>query len=266
MTCTFSAKTRDDFDRVRFIMVRPSHPGNVGSTARAIKTMGFHDLVLVAPPLTRVAFHPSAVAMASGATDVLNRLTELPTLEAALADTTLAFALTARPRDLGPPASDIRQAANTAQQHLQHHATGQISFVLGTESAGLNNQEISLCQRICHIPANEQYSSLNVSQAAQLVAWELRYALASAQQADLLPHTHGAPDMDAEPASGAEIHGFIEHLEKALIATRFLDPDHPRKSMLRLRYLFSRCDLTKEETRMLRGICKAMIKSANSGQ
>lgn len=261
MTCTFSAKNPDVFARVRFIMVRPSHPGNVGATARAIKTMGFHDLVLVAPPLTRVAYHPSAIAMASGATDVLNNLQEVTTLDEALVDTTLAFALTARPRDLGPPAHDIRQAAVASQSHLHQYEAAQVSFVLGTESAGLTNQEIARCQRICHIPANENYSSLNVSQAAQLVAWELRYALASAQQDGLLPHTGTAIQAD-EPATGAEIEGFINHLEQALIITGFLDPAHPRKSMLRLRYLFSRCDLTREETRMLRGICKAMIKSA----
>src|SRR5690625_1447098 len=237
MTCTFSAKNPEVFDRVRFIMVRPSHPGNVGATARAIKTMGFQDLVLVDPPLTRVAFHPQAIAMASGATDVLTKLTETASLEDALSETTLAYALTARPRDLGPPAHDIRQAALASQRHLVGHAQAQVAFVLGTESAGLNNHDIALCQRICHIPANAHYSSLNVSQAAQLVAWELRYALIQDQAIDLLPHTRAEPTLDEGPATGAEIQGFIHHLEQALTATGFLDPDHPRKSMLRLRYL-----------------------------
>ncbi len=247
-------------------MVRPSHPGNVGAAARAIKTMGFNDLCLVDPPLTRVGHHPTAIAMASGATDVLANLTEVATLQEALANTTLAFALTARPREIGPPACDIRQAAQTSRAHLATHDHAQVSYVLGTESAGLNNQQIALCQRICHIPANPDYSSLNVSQAVQLVAWELHYALSIATSANLLPHTEAAHDPDHEPATNTEVQGFMDHLEQALITTGFLDPAHPRRLMLKLQHLFGRALLTKEETRMLRGICKAMITNTKRPQ
>lgn len=243
-------------------MVRPSHPGNVGAAARAIKTMGFDDLCLVAPRHTHLGTHADAVALASGATDVLAGLKEVPTLQDALGSITLAFALTARPREIGPPACDIRQAAIQACDHLQQHHHARVAIVLGTERAGLDNDDIALCQRICHIPANPDYSSLNVAQAAQLTAWELRYALAGVTSESLLPHTHGTPDPGQEPAPSEAVQALISHLETALIATDFLDPAHPKKLMARMRHLLGRCALTRDETNMLRGVCTAMIKSA----
>ena len=149
-------------------MVNPSHPGNVGSAARAIKTMGFSELVLVGPKFADVTTQPEAVALASGALDVLENARIHDTLEEALAPVTLAFALTARVRDLGPPPCDIRQAADLACAHLAETAEGCTAIVLGTERAGLTNEQIGLCHRICHIPANPEYSSLNVAQACLL--------------------------------------------------------------------------------------------------
>lgn len=262
MTQTFSSESRDCFSRVRFIMVHPSHPGNVGAAARAIKTMGFHDLYLVAPRHSHLGEHADALALASGATDVLAGLQEVGTLEEALAPVTMAFALTARPREIGSPACDIREAAITSCSHLLNHNTARVAIVLGTERAGLSNEHIALCHRVCHIPANPEYSSLNVAQAAQLVAWELRYALASATSLSLLPDTHGAFDSGQEPAQSRDVLALIDHLEAALIATDFLDPDHPKKLMTRIRHLFGRCTLTRDETNMLRGVCTAMIKTA----
>lgn len=262
MTLTFSSKPNFNDSRVRFIMVRPSHPGNVGAAARAIKTMGFHDLCLVAPRHRHLGEHADAVALASGATDVLSGLQEVDTLEEALSSVTLAFALTARPREIGPPACDIREAAALSCEHLHNHQTSHVAIVLGTERTGLDNDHIALCQRICHIPANPDYSSLNVAQAAQLTAWELRYALATASAQPLLPDTHGAPAPGAEPAPNSQVEALIEHLETALIATDFLDPAHPKKLMARMRHLLGRCALTRDETNMLRGVCTAMIKAS----
>lgn len=250
------------YPNVRFIMVRPSHPGNVGAAARAIKTMGFHDLLLVAPRQACVAENPEAIALSSGATDVLNGAREVATLEEALSSVTLAFALTARPREIGPPACDIREAATLARDHLHEYHHAKVAIVLGTERAGLDNHDISLCQRVCHIPANPDYSSLNVAQAAQLTAWELRYALASATSEPLLPDTRGARDPGTEPAPSEEVQGLINHLEQALIAVDFLDPDHPKKLMARMRHVLGRCSLTRDETNMLRGVCTAMLKTA----
>lgn len=249
------------FERVRFIMVSPSHPGNVGSAARAIKTMGFHDLCLVSPGHENINELPEAQALASGATDVLASATLVSTLQEALSPITLAFALTARARVLGPPACDIREAAQFSQQHLSKHA-GKVAIVLGTEKSGLTNADIALCQRVCHIPANPQYSSLNVAQALQLAAWELRYALASAQGLALLPSTEGEADPGNEPAPNEKVHAFLTHWEQAITEVKFLDPKHPKKLVPRMQHLFGRAGLTHDEVDMLRGLCTAMIKAA----
>lgn len=243
-------------------MVRPSHPGNVGAAARAIKTMGFHDLCLVAPRHRHLGEHADAIALASGASDVLTGLHEVDTLEQALSSITMAFALTARPREIGPPACDIREAAALSTSHLEDHPGARIAIVLGTERTGLDNEHIALCQRICHIPANPDYSSLNVAQAAQLTAWELRYAIATAHSQPLLPDTRGTYDSGGDPAANEEVLALVDHLERALIATDFLDPAHPKKLMMRMRHLLGRCSLTRDETNMLRGMCTAMIKTA----
>ncbi|WP_082852824.1 RNA methyltransferase [Bordetella ansorpii] len=251
------------FSRVRFIMVQPSHPGNVGSAARAIKTMGFSELVLVEPRFPDMLEQPEALALASGAGDVLERARVYATLEEALAPVTLAFALTARVRDLGPPPCDIRQAADLASRHMDETSEGSVAIVLGTERAGLTNAQIALCHRICHIPANPEYSSLNVAQALQLAAWEMRYALLAASGAPMLPPAPPSQaESGAEPAPGAAVQGLLAHWEEALVAVRFLDPAHPKKLMPRMRHLFSRQALTRDEVDMLRGVCTAMLATA----
>ncbi len=241
-------------------MVQPSHPGNVGSAARAIKTMGFSQLVLVEPRYADMLSSDEAVARASGATDILEQARVYDRLEEALAPVTLALALTARPRELGPPAGDIRQAAGGARDHLARHPEGQIAVLLGTERAGLTNAQIGLCHQICHIPANPDYSSLNVAQALQLAAWELRYALLAGQTTGAgplglkTPRPHGA-----EPASGAATEALLLHWQQALTAIGFLDPAHPKKLMPRMRHMFGRNALTKDEVDMLRGVCTAIL-------
>lgn len=241
-------------------MAQPSHPGNVGSAARAIKTMGFSQLALVEPRFPDMTAQPEAIALASGAADVLAGASIHDTLEDALAPVTLAFALTARVRDLGPPSCDIRQAAELARSHLAGHGNGQVAIVLGTERAGLTNEQIAACHRICHIPANPEYSSLNVAQALQLAAWELRYALLAAAGESLLPPSPAlTPDAGAAPASNVSVQALLAHWEEALIGVKFLDPRHPKKLMPRMRHLFSRSALTRDEVDMLRGVCTAML-------
>lgn len=267
-TQMFSSETQssfqgeaDAFSRVRFIMVHPSHPGNVGAAARAIKTMGFHDLCLVAPRFPDVLDLPEAQSLASGATDVLAAVSIFPTLAQALAPVTLAFALTARARMLGPPSCDIREAALATRNHLQS-GMGPVAIVLGTERSGLTNDDIALCQRVCHIPANPEYSSLNVAQALQLAAWELRYALASAAGLPLLPTTEGHPEAGALPAPNEKVQALMAHWEQAVIEVGFLDPQHPKKLMPRMRHMFGRNGLSQDEVDMMRGLCTAMIKTA----
>ncbi len=275
MTQTFSSESSetaskngaraDLFERVRFIMVRPSHPGNVGAAARAIKTMGFHDLCLVDPRHPDVIEQAEAHSLASGATDVLARSSLCDSLQAALENTTLAFALTARPRFLGPPVCDIREAADVSCDHLLAPAN-RVAIVLGTERSGLTNDDIGLCQRICHIPANPDYSSLNVAQALQLAAWELRYAIGAAGGTAWLPSTNGGPEPGNEPAPNEKVQALLAHWEQALTDVRFLDPLHPKKLMPRMRHMFMRNNLTQDEVDMMRGLCTAMIKTAGAAQ
>lgn len=254
-----------EFSRVRFILTEPSHPGNVGSSARAVKNMGFEDLWLVAPKTINMASDEQAIALASGAADILDNTQSTPTLEHALAPITLAFALTARARDLGPPPCDIREAAQLARGHLAAHKSHHVAIVLGSERAGLTNTQISLCHRICHIPANPSYSSLNVAQALQLAAWELRYALITPEER--LPTTPDlAPDMGKQLARTESIQALAKHWEKALIAVQFLDPEHPKKLTARMQHLWQKSDLTQDEVDMLRGVCTAMIRSAQNQQ
>lgn len=263
MTQTQASAFDDNFHRVRFIMVQPSHPGNVGAAARAIKTMGFGDLCLVDPLDPDVAQNPQAISLASGAVDVLEQATIVPTLAHALEPVTLAFALTARPRYLGPPAADIRQTAELSHEHLRQHA-GTVAIVLGTERVGLTNDHISQCQYVCHIPANPEYSSLNVAQALQLAAWELRYALLAESGASLLPHTDGKADPGKELAPQAKVQALLQHWEQAIESVKFLDPKHPKKLVPRMQHLFGRAQLSLDEVDMLRGLCTAMIKTAKT--
>ena len=206
-----------------------------------------------------------------------------PTLADALAPVTLAFALTARERDLGPPTMDIREAALLAASHLAGHPDTRVAIVAGTERSGLTNAQIALCHRVCHIPANPDYSSLNVAQALQLAAWEVRYALMDPlgpAPACAVPVVAGAisvPGSGADdgsavrasidpgrrPASSEAVQALITHLEQALEAVKFLDPAHPKKLMPRMRHLFGRCALTQDEVDMWRGVCTAMITTAH---
>ena len=246
----------DFFDRARFIMVHPSHPGNVGAAARAIKTMGFRELCLVAPRFDNVIDMPEAQALASGATDVLSSVLVVDTLGQALAPVTLAFAMTARERVLGPPTCDIREAASMAKDHLIEHTEGRIAIVLGTERSGLTNEDISQCQRICHIPANPEYSSLNVAQALQLAAWELRYALGA------LGTPAPKKETGASLASNDKVQALLAHWQEALIEIQFLNLAYPKKLIPRMQHLFTRANLTTDEVDMMRGVCTAMIKAA----
>ena len=288
----------DIFARTRFIMLGTSHPGNVGSAARALKTMGFDQLVLAAPKDKGFLHHPEAIALASGAADVLERATICDSLSEALAPVTLSFALTARGRDMGPPALDVRHAALEAQSHLVSDQQAQVAIILGPERIGLDNEEISRCHRICHIPANPEYSSLNVAQALQLAAWELRYAYGATGAAAhtggmqrgapviservmdegserIADHTHhwdpaqvmaqlaqedGVLSINQALAPQAQVEAFIEHWQEAMIHLDFLNPSRPKKLMPRMRYLFNRCHMTQEEVDMMRGVCTKILK------
>ncbi len=259
-----SSDPSDMFSRVRVVLVETSHPGNVGSVARAMKTMGFGSLpgslVLVAPREAGVLAHPEAVAMASGADDVLAGARIVGDIETALAGTAFTVAMTARQREFGPPRLLPRAAAAQGQSVLAADGAGVIAFVFGNERYGLPNDAVLRCSAVTHIPANPAYASLNLAQAVQLIAYEMRLALLEAQAM-----AGGAPDgmpnigYAGGPATAEQIESMFGHLQAGLAAIGFLDPSNPRKLMPRLRRLFARAGLEREEVNILRGIAKRML-------
>lgn len=259
-----SSDPSDIFSRVRVVLVETSHPGNVGSVARAMKTMGFGDvpgsLVLISPREPDVQSHPDAVAMASGADDVLAGARIVDSLETALAGTAFAVAMTARQREFGPPRLLPRMAAAQARKMLVADRAAEIAFVFGNERYGLPNDAVLRCSAVTHIPANPAYASLNLAQAVQLIAYEMRLALLEAQDApgaasDGLPNIGYA----GEPATAEQIESMFGHLQAGLAAIGFLDPANPRKLMPRLRRMFARAGLEREEVNILRGVAKCML-------
>ncbi len=240
------------FTSTRFVLVEPSHPGNVGAAARALKTMGFSRLVLVAPRVPHVQSDPEAVAMASGADDVLASAHVVSTLGEALSGVHWSIALTARTREYGPPRLAPRAAAAHACTHVE---SGDIALVFGNERTGLANEHVEQCSALAHIPANPAYSSLNLAQAVQVLAYELRVAFLE-QTSE--PAQQPAADTGTL-AQSDEIERMYLHLENALIALDFLDPRNPKKLMPRLRRLFARTGLEREEVNILRGIAKHIL-------
>jgi len=204
--------------------------------------MGFSRLVLVAP---RCAVDAQAVAMASGADDVLAGVQVADTLAEALAGVTLALALTARRRDLATAPLWARDGA----AELAAVATGgeEVALVFGNETAGLSNEELALCNRWAMIPANPGYASLNLAAAVQILCYELRLALLAVPPAPTLPNA-------GQPATRDEVEGLLAHIEQAALDSGFLDPERPGRLMLRLRRLFSRAAPEREEINILRGL------------
>ncbi|SFU56018.1 tRNA/rRNA methyltransferase [Nitrosomonas eutropha] len=232
-------------DNVRIVLSHTSHPGNIGATARAMKTMGLNKLYLINPK----SFPDSeADARASNARDILETAHVCSNLEEALGDTFLAAALTARRRDLPHPTSNARQAAIELIRHAQHRP---VALLFGRESAGLTAAEISHCQVTVQIPANPDCSSLNLAAAVQVMAYELRMVCeedAAQYFASRLP----------DAASLHEIEGLHSHLERVMIHSGFMDPDQPKHLMRRMRRLFARTRLEKEEVNILRGLLTAV--------
>lgn len=237
--------TAASLDRVRVVLCRTSHPGNIGAAARAMKTMGLSRLCLVAP---LCAVDEVAVARAAGADDVLVGATVVSSLPEALAGCVFAIALSARLRDLGPQATVAREAAAPL---LARTADGDVALVFGNETSGLTNEELQCCQQAVTIPSNADYSSLNLAAAVQVMAYELR--MAAWADRPPLPATLATP-FASVPATIDEIEHFYVHLERALVHTGFHDPARPRRLMPKLRRLFGRAGLEKDEINILRGI------------
>ena len=235
----------DQSPAIRFVLFETTHPGNVGSAARALKTMGFNDFWLVRPPAEYQG--SEARAMASGAQDVLAGARVAETLSEALEGCGLVVAASARHRRLGVPEHSPRECA---AELLAASQARPAAVVFGPERSGLSNAELDLCNMILYIPANPEYSSLNLAQAVQLVAYELRLARG-------LPAPARPPE---SPAAGpADMELFYAHLERVLLGSGFLNPENPRHLMRRLRRLFNRARLDENELNILRGILSSLV-------
>ncbi|HBF51557.1 MAG TPA: tRNA (cytosine(32)/uridine(32)-2'-O)-methyltransferase TrmJ [Massilia sp.] len=238
------------FSRLRFVLVETSRAGNVGSVARAMKTMGFSELVLVAPRCADPLTDPEAVAFASGAIDVLSNARIVGSIGEALQGCNFAAAVSARLREFSPPVWTPRGFAG----HIAAQDDLRPALIFGNERVGLPNDIVEGCNVLINIPANPAYSSLNLSQAAQVLAYECRMGAVG----DALPATpvgfHG------EAASLTQIEGMYAHLEEALVSIGFLKADNPGKLMPRLKRLFSRTGLETEEVNILRGIARQILK------
>ena len=225
---------------IRIILCRPSHPGNIGSAARAMKAMGLTDLRLVAPER-----YPAKEAqwMATNAVDVLESARIHSTLGEAINDCVAAFALSARPREWSPQVLDVRNAAAKAVE-----MNDKVAFVFGSESAGLTNDEMFACQYLVHIPANPEFSSLNLAQAVQVVAYEVRMCVDVAM-----------PFARVEKRATVEdLEGLYGHLEQAAVESQFMAPNSRLRE--RWRRLFSRVPaFEREEVNILRGLLKALL-------
>jgi tRNA/rRNA methyltransferase len=226
-------------DRIRIVLCAPSHPGNIGAAARAMKTMGLSRLVLVAPPRFP---HIEADALAAGATTVVETAEIVATLDAALAGAVLAIGFSARPREFAGAVRAVREAVGEA---LRYASLGEVALVFGNEMSGLSNAELARCQIVATIPSNPDFASLNLAAAVQIAAYELHLAACGGA-------VWTAPAF--EPATQDEIARLFAHGERVLIALNFLRPAQPKRLLPRLRRLFARARLEKEEVNILRGI------------
>jgi tRNA/rRNA methyltransferase len=249
----------------RFILIHTSHAGNVGAAARAIKTMGFDDLVLVQPRWANVLRREETIQRASGALDVLDKCRIVDTLDQAMDCITHLCATTMTPRDFGPPTVTPREHFQTL---LKQESTAQqgVAFLFGSERFGMRNEDVYRCHAALSISSNPQFGSLNIGAAIQVIAYEWRLALGGfavsihPNSASVYP---GRVERQIQVLADAEqVSGMLTHLEQALVDLEFLDPAAPKKLMPRLNQLFNRGGVTPEEVHIMRGIAKAIIQMA----
>ncbi len=235
------------FKNIRIVLVNTTHPGNIGGAARAMKNMGLSELYLVEPkdfPSDR------AVWRAAGAAELLDTAVVVSTLEEAVADCGLVIGTSARERRIPWPLLTPRECADKAWAEAQHH---RVAIVFGREDRGLTNEELHCCNYHLHIPANPEYSALNLATAVQVVCYEVRMTALAAE--------HGAPvsfdDWDMPPADNKALELYYDHLQETLETLGFLEPENPRQTMTRLRRLYNRCRLDEMELNILRGMLTA---------
>jgi len=249
--------------QTRFILINTSHAGNVGAAARAMKTMGFADLVLVAPRWPNVLHREETIQRASGALDVLKNACIVATLDQALDGMTHLCATAMTPRDFGPPTVAPRVHFDALLNTELPAQWGQgleaekscnkgVAFLFGSERFGMRNEDVYRCHVCLSIPSNPQFGSLNLASALQVIAYDWRMALGA--------YPVQAATVNAALADASQVAGMLAHLEQALVSIGFLDPLAPKKLMPRLNQLFNRAGVTEEEIHILRGMAKMMMK------
>jgi TrmH family RNA methyltransferase len=236
---------------IRIVLINTTHPGNIGAAARAMKVMGLSNLHLVTPKTFPSA---DATAMASGADDLLQRAVVHDSLESALSGCSLVLGTSARMRSLPMPQMDLRKAAESA---LSEHDGQDIAILFGRERYGLTNDEIQRCHQLVHIDTNPDYGSLNLAQAVQVMAYELRMAVVGETGKGVTPS-------ERVPVDAGQMELFFVHLEQTLLDVSFLNPDQPKKLMARLRRLFNRARPDQNEINILRGILAAAQRTRKS--
>lgn len=237
----------DIFKKINITLVATTHPGNIGAAARAMKTMGMANLVLVSPKV-----FPSAevTARATGADDVLSAVMVHEDLKDAIRDCGYVLGTTARTRNIPWPVLDPEEAAEKILEFANNGT--KVAILFGRESSGLSNDEIDLCNAVISIPANEKYSSLNIAAAVQIICYEIRKCLpATARQETTVNESIPA-------ATAGQMEQFYRHLEQCLEEINYYDPDKPRLLMRRLKRLFNRIELDENEYNILRGILTAV--------
>lgn len=234
--------TNHALQNIRIVLCETQHPGNIGSAARAMKTMGLSELYLVKPHL-----FPDKQAdwMATNAVDVLRNATVCDDLDTALSGVALAAACTARSRDIAVPAANAREASAQLVAVAQSQP---VALVFGNEVSGLSTEQVKRCQMVTMIPADASHSSLNLAAAVQVFAYECRMHATDAT----------VPNKARELATHEDVERFYAHLEQELFASGFLNPKLPKRLMERVRRLFSRTQLDREEVRILRGIVRTL--------
>lgn len=234
---------------IRFVLIDTAQPGNIGAAARAIKNMGFGNLVLVAPQI-----FPSdrAVWRAAGATDVLDSAKVVDTLDEAISDCHLVIGTSARERRIPWP---IANARDCAEKVLQEPDGNQVAILFGREHSGLTNDELQRCHLHLHIPSFEGYSSLNIAAAVQVVAYELRMARLLGDDAATIDNPWDEPMATAD-----EVEHLLGHMESVMTESGFLDPANPRQTLTRVRRLFTRLRMDSSEVAILRGMLRAVEK------
>jgi tRNA/rRNA methyltransferase len=281
--------------KTRFILINTSHAGNVGAAARAMKTMGFDDLVLVAPRWANVLRREETIQRASGALDVLTKARIVESLDDALDGVTHLCATAMTPRDFGPPTVAPRghfQMLLNAEHATQYPrglelekarkndeipglgtaggaplppvapVVDGVGFLFGSERFGMKNEDVYRCHACLRIPTHPQFGSLNLAAAIQVIAYEWRQALGGFGDDAADGPAAAKPVQGAGLADASQVAGMLAHLEQSLVAIGFLDPAAPKKLMPRLNQLFNRAGVTQEEVHILRGVAKAMLEAA----